>query len=113
MKPLLSSSEYPAPWMILICLMKVLLPLSPVPEEGKERGPESDTECDTSWKAILRCGLLSYTEMKQEIRGVLLHKSVANQYGEMCGQKYVPSHTVSQNKFRENIQRDMPFITEL
>lgn len=35
-KPLLSSSEYPDPWMILICLMKVLLPLSPVP--GMENG---------------------------------------------------------------------------
>lgn len=31
MKPLLSASEYPDPWIILICLMKVLLPLSPVP----------------------------------------------------------------------------------
>lgn len=31
-KPLLSSSEYPDPWMILICLINVLLPLSPVPE---------------------------------------------------------------------------------
>lgn len=29
----LSSSEYPAPWIILICFMKVLLPDSPVPEE--------------------------------------------------------------------------------
>lgn len=36
MKPLLSSSEYPAPWMILICLMKVLLPLSPVPEQDRQ-----------------------------------------------------------------------------
>ena len=31
MKLRLSSSEQPEPWMILICFMKVLLPLSPVP----------------------------------------------------------------------------------
>jgi hypothetical protein len=31
MKPRLSSSEYPDPWMILICLMNVDFPDSPVP----------------------------------------------------------------------------------
>lgn len=33
---LLSSSEKPRPWMILICRMKVVFPLSPVPEEKIE-----------------------------------------------------------------------------
>lgn len=31
-KAFLSSSEKPRPWMILICRMKVVFPLSPVPE---------------------------------------------------------------------------------
>ena len=37
MKPRLSSSEYPHPWIIRICLMNVLLPDSPVPETYKDQ----------------------------------------------------------------------------
>lgn len=36
-KTFLSSSEKPRPWMILICRMKVVFPLSPVPEETTRR----------------------------------------------------------------------------
>ena len=35
MKPFLSSSEYPAPWIILICFINVDFPDSPVPKISK------------------------------------------------------------------------------
>lgn len=38
MKPRLSSSEYPLPWIIRICLMNVDLPDSPVPVSGRKYG---------------------------------------------------------------------------
>ena len=33
----MSSSEYPVPWMIRICLMNVLFPDSPVPDWNRRR----------------------------------------------------------------------------
>lgn len=55
-KPFLSASLYPLPWMILICLIKVLFPLSPVPgqtrrmkrKNEKWSGNQSDNTNKTS-----------------------------------------------------------------
>lgn len=46
-KPFLSASLYPLPWMILICLMKVLFPLSPVPRQMRWIRPK-----DEKWNKI-------------------------------------------------------------
>ena len=69
MKPRLSSSEYPAPWIILICFINVDFPDSPVPEMFQKYTINIQVMIETLW-------LISFYKYNSQTKNYLQWSSI-------------------------------------